>query len=176
MALAPNPAEAVCAWHATPEDRYDFNMDNQRIEVKSTATRMRAHQFSLEQLSPPTGTRVLIASLFVERAGAGKAVADLLSEVRDRVGDRPDLMLHLDRVVGLTLGSNWRHVADARFDRELAESSLAYFSSGDIPTIRLPVPAEVSTVRFTADLTNVSPVDVPRQRGTSGLFAAMLQD
>jgi len=160
LALAPDPAVAVGAWHATPEDRYDFNMGSQRIEVKSTANRIRAHQFSLDQLSAPVGTSVLIASLFVERAGAGQTVGDLLGEVREKVSGSPNLLLHLDQIVSLTLGSSWQVAASARFDRELAEGTLAYFESSDVPTVSLPVPTQVSAVHFTSNLMDVPPTDV----------------
>jgi len=175
LALAPNPDAVVEAWHAAPEDRYDFNRGAQRIEVKSTASRIRAHQFSLEQLTPPAGTTVLIASLFVERAGAGTSIADLVGEVRAYVGDRPDLLLQIDQIVGHTLGTNWPQAAGMRFDRELAESSLTFFASDDVPMIDPVVPANVSAVHFTSNLTDVPATDLPLWQAMGGLFKAALR-
>lgn len=175
MTQAPNPTVLVSAWHAMPEDRYDFSLGSQRIEVKSTSSRIRAHQFSLEQLCPPARTSVLIASLFVERTGAGTAVADLLREVRTRVGSSPDLLLQLDRIVSLTLGADWRQAAEVRFDRELAESSLAFFAADDIPKISPTLPPGVSGVHFTSNLTDVPSADPSHWRTMAGLFEAAIQ-
>ena len=98
IARTHDPSLLITAWHVTPEDRYDFSMANQRIEVKSTAGRVRQHYFSLEQLCPPTETNVLIASMFIERAGAGTSTMELAEQVRSRVSDKPDFLLHIDRI------------------------------------------------------------------------------
>lgn len=63
---ARQPVLLVDAWHTEPEDRYDFAMDEQRIEVKSFSGQIRQHHFSLGQLHPPAGVNVLVASVRVE--------------------------------------------------------------------------------------------------------------
>jgi hypothetical protein len=79
----------------TPGEAYDFSASSQRLEVKSAAGEERNHYFTLEQLHPPASTRVLIASLFVQGAGGGQSLAELLDRVRSRVagassrGSRP---------------------------------------------------------------------------------------
>lgn len=174
IAHAPNAAVIVEAWHTTPEDRYDFNQGSQRVEVKSGAGRMRIHQFSLEQLHPPTGTTVLIASLFVEKAGAGTSMAELLDQVRHRLGNNLDLLMQVDKVVGMTLGSSWRNAMSERFDYELARHSLAFYETLVVPSVSPKVPAEVSNVRFTSDLSGSSSADLAHYRAQGGLFQAAL--
>src|SRR4029078_3598315 len=68
IAEARHPTLLLRAWHATPGDRYDFNLGTARLEVKSVAGAVRHHHFSLAQLSPTGGTTALVASLFIERA------------------------------------------------------------------------------------------------------------
>lgn len=174
IARAADASVLVEAWHTTPEDRYDFNRSNQRVEVKSGAGRMRIHHFSLEQLHPPTGTTALIASLFVEKAGAGTSLAELLDQVRHRIGNNLDLLMQVDKIVGMTLGSSWRHAMDARFDYELARHSLAFYDTAAVPSISPLVPPEVSNVHFTADLSTSSFADVIQHRLAGGLFQATL--
>jgi hypothetical protein len=84
------------------------------------------------------------------------------------------VLLQVDRVVSLTLGSNWRQAGNTKFDRELAESSLAFYASSDIPTISTAVPATVSGIHFTSNLTDVVPADLRRWRAMPGLFEAAL--
>jgi len=168
------PAELIRAWHATPEDRYDFNSGSQRIEVKSSSSRTRQHRFALEQLHPPVGTSLLIASVFVERAGGGVSVMNLVDEIRSHIRGQTELLLRLESTVAATLGDNWRAALDERFDRQLGQGSLRFYESAAIPSVDPELPDGVSDVAFKSDLSEVESVerDVFRQMG--GLFAAAL--
>jgi hypothetical protein len=175
IARSREPAILVSAWHMTPEDRYDFSTGEQRIEVKSAAGRVRQHHFTLEQLYPPIGTKLLIASVLVERTGAGPSVVELAEQVRSGVSSTPDFLLHVDRIVGLTLGQGWRQALEERFDRELAEQSLAFFDPSAVPRVGEDVPAGISDVRFKSDLSGSQQVDLAQYRAAGGLFRAALR-
>jgi hypothetical protein len=174
MARIRQPILLLRAWHSAPEDKYDFRAGGQRVEVKSASGSIRQHFFSLEQLHPPLGTQALIASLFVERSSGGISITQLADRIRTLIADEPKLLLHLDRVIGLTLGENWRSAIEDRFDQQLAEQSLLFYNSEAIPTICPDLPPGVSLVRFMADLTGCAPVDVRRYREQGGLFQALL--
>ena len=162
------------AWHSLPGDRYDFSRGTQRVEVKAAMGQVRRHYFQLDQVVPVPGTAVIIASLLIQRAGAGTSVRDLLSEVRSAVSAEPPLLLQIDQVSALTLGSGWRQAPDDRFDRELAESSLAFFSPARIPKPDPALPAGVTEVRFCADLTSVAHLEPRGMLDEGGLFRALL--
>lgn len=117
---AKNPTALLGAWHTTPEEKFDFNSNIQRLEIKSTSQRDRMHHFSLEQVSPPSGCRVMVVSLFVERSGGGKSLSDLVQEIKLSLLDSPELEEKLDRVVAQTLGNSLRQSMNNRFDFELA--------------------------------------------------------
>lgn len=170
-----NPAFLLDAWHWNPEDKYDFNAGNQRIEVKSVAGRIRRHHFSLEQLNPPIGATILVASMFVESAGAGVSLAELMGELRPRINEKPNLLLRLERMVSLTLGDSWRNAIDERFDRELAESSLCFYEALSIPSVNPILPSLVSDVRFVSDLTDTPTADIGVYKKRGGLFRAALR-
>jgi hypothetical protein len=171
---ASKPLVLARAWHVTPGDIYDFSAADQRIEVKSSASRLRHHYFRLEQLYSPQGTKVLVASLLVERAGGGTSLAELIDQVRSRIGDEPALLLHVDRIVGLTLGESLHRALDERFDYELAKESLAFFESAAIPSVNPELPPGVSEVRFKSDLSGVSAIDPAQYKTAGGLFRAVL--
>jgi Putative PD-(D/E)XK family member, (DUF4420) len=172
IARASDPRSLVRSWHVMPADRYDFSQGPDRIEVKSASGRIRQHHFSLDQVAAIEGTRVLIASLLVERAGAGASLGDLIEEVKALVGGDPGLLLHVDEIVIGTLGDEWEAGLRDSFDRHLAENSLAFFSSGTIPRVDACVPPEVSDVRFRADLSNIPPFDPSDQLFSSVLLHA----
>jgi len=175
IAQARQPDILVEAWHTMPEDRYDFAIDNQRIEVKSFAGNIRLHHFSLEQLHPPEGIRALIASVFVENSQAGVSIEDLREKIQIRLSDNLDALLHLDRVIALTLGDAWQQASDARFDERLAEESLAFYETSTIPSVDPNLPSGVSGVHFRSDLTEIPTTEISHFPEEHRLFEAVLR-
>jgi hypothetical protein len=173
IARARHAAVLAAAWHARPEERFDFSLGTERLEVKSVATRLRQHYFSLEQLRAEPGTSILVASLFVERTGAGTSLRELLNVIRRHLGSRPDLLLRLETIVGVTLGNALPRALDETFDLEFAERSLSFYRAADIPSIRSELPSGVSEVHLKSDLTGVVPYQPARDLG-EGLFRAVL--
>ncbi|MGE5554252.1 MAG: PD-(D/E)XK motif protein [Betaproteobacteria bacterium] len=173
VANGSDPTTLIQAWHVNPADRYDFALGDQRIEVKSASRRLRQHHFSLEQLSPPPGSRVVVASVFTEPMGGGVSVMDLLTQIHRRIAGNANAALAVDRIVGATLGNGLERGNEEKFDFELAESSLQFFDVRSIPRIDLvDVPPGVSEVRFKADLSNVAPVNEAALHAMGTLFQA----
>lgn len=157
VAQSASPELLIESWYVENSERFDFAYEDQRLEVKSSSSLDRIPYFSLEQLSPPQDVHSLIASLTVEDAGGGVSLSELVSYIKDRVSDLPDLALKLERVVAVTLGSSVQRGLQATFDLATARDTLAFYSASDIP--RIPsdsVPDAVSSVRFRSNLTDVS--------------------
>src|SRR5262249_12852201 len=133
------------AWHLLPEERFDFSLGCQRLEVKSASGRKREHHFALEQLVPVGGTQVVIASLLAERSSAGASISDLLGSIRSAAKDDAELLLHVDTVAANALGTAWRRAMDESFDHRLAASTLEFFDPATVPK-PTSVPPEVSEV------------------------------
>ena len=174
MSRATDVLTMARAWHLLPEERFDFSLGCQRLEVKTASGRRREHHFALEQLVPVSATQIVIASLLVERSSAGPSVSDLLTSIRSAVRDDAELLLHIDEVVASALGAAWRRAMDERFDDRLAASTLAFFDSETVPKPTTAPPPEVSEVHFKSDLSRCveTPLEALRQEG--GLFAAVL--
>lgn len=169
-----DPKSLMSAWHAVSEEKYDFSSGSQRLEVKSTSQRQRTHHFSLEQLSPPSGCTVVIASVFVERNGGGTSLEELVAEIFMSITDAPDLQERLYRVVGTTLGNSLRQGYSSRFDRELAASSLQFFDGAVIPKIdQNLLPSGISDVHFKADISNCPPLSRTSLADQGGIFASI---
>jgi hypothetical protein len=164
--------DLVEAWHVVPQDRYDFNAGSYRIEVKSATGRIRNHHFSLEQLYPPTGSKLIVASVFVERTGAGTSLGDLVNMIRGRMGGNVNLVAHIDRIVFQSLGNGWQRALDERFDLELAEESLAFFDPSQIPRLCRDLPVGISEVRFRSDFSGRLPLETQELESAGGLFRA----
>ena len=175
ISQARQPAILVDAWHTVVEDRYDFAMDDQRIEVKSFSGNSRLHHFSLEQLHPPAGIKVLVASMSVGSSQAGVSIGDLREKIQSRLGSNLDLLLHVDRVIALTLGNAWQQASDVRFDERLAEESLAFYETSAIPSVNPNLPSGVSGVHFRSDITECPTTQISHYPENHRLFKAVLR-
>jgi len=168
---AKNPVVLLNAWHSNPEEKYDFNSNAQRLEVKSTSQRDRVHHFSLEQLIPPSGCRVAVASLFVEGSGGGVSIKDLVQEIKNILSENPELEEKLDRVVTHTLGNSLRQSTNHRFDLQLAQESLLIFDAKSVPKISEQLPPEISEVHLRVDLSRCTPFSEKELLDAGGIFS-----
>ncbi len=172
---AREPHILIDSWHNNPSDLYDFCSTSQRIEVKSTSGQTRRHHFTLNQLYPPDGTQLIIASILVDRTSEGESISDLIEDLRLKLTVFPDHLTRIDRTVALSLGDTWRQASIERFDRLLAEQSLAFFHYTNIPSISRDLPKCVSDVHFTSDLTGILPVSPEKMLTAGGLLAAAVR-
>ena len=154
-----NPSYLIRSWHVVPEDKFDFNDGNDKIEVKSTNGAKREHTFAIEQLNPNPGAKLLIASMFVVQTGVGKTIFDLVDEISTSITD-VDVLFKLREQVTQTIGSNIDEVAKMYFDEVASLDSLNFYDYSSIPSISLSsIPDYVSGVHFRSDLSNIAPVE-----------------
>ncbi|WP_195164206.1 PD-(D/E)XK motif protein [Mesorhizobium sp. NBSH29] len=154
------PHELIRDWRESDEARYDFSSNDLKVEVKSTSTRRRVHEFAFEQCTPPAGALGLVASIFVERAGRGTSIREIQSLIESRLTGRPDAILKLREVVAKTLGTAQCQADDVLFDLTLATGSIAFFDLREIPALRDDLPLNVSRVRFASDLSAITETNV----------------
>lgn len=150
--LSSDPKASVRAWRSNTDDRYDFSVDDFRLEVKTAGNRHRSHHFSREQCMPPDGTVALVASVLAEASGGGLALRELVEQIEPQLESDAELILKLHINVAETLGDSLDRALEVRFDEQLARTSLAFFDLREIPAIRDGVPVELSEVRFKVDL------------------------
>ena len=171
---ASDPLALVAAWHGLPVERVDFLGGRQRIEVKSSSNRRRVHYFSLVQLTPPANTRLAVASLFVEPVGGGLSLGRLSDEIHAILESDPALVAQFDAIFYASLGASWSDAMEECFDLELASGSLQFFDSTLVPKPDGPIPTTVNDVRFTSDMSGVSPLASDALISAGGLFAAVV--
>jgi Putative PD-(D/E)XK family member, (DUF4420) len=174
IANSTEPLRLLAAWHTIPEEHFDFSDGPDRIEVKSSASRLRQHHFSLAQLRPPQGITVAVASLFTDRSAGGVSLAALTERVREFAGQAPPLLLHLDQVLSIALGSTPQAARETSFDWELAKESLRFYDAQEVPSISPELPAGVTEVHFKADLSYVQSAERLLRESGPGILSAAL--
>jgi hypothetical protein len=160
ISTADDPTEAVKAWHSTPNDTYDFNDGVERVEVKSTGQHQRVHEFSQAQLNPPDGISVVIASMFVERSGSGLSLQSILENIRTVLSGDAEILMQFESSAAKSLGNLMTTTLDIGFDQGLASNTLQFFDSQDVPKIdRVNVPTDISSLRYSSDLSSCEALD-----------------
>jgi len=155
-----NPETLINYWHNIPEEKFDFNADNQKIEVKSSSNLERVHIFTAEQLNPPNDSQVLIASIFTKQVSNGINVLDLLDKIDNRIKEI-ELKEKVYRIVSRTLGNTFEQTTKIKYDYDLAKNSLRFYKHQDISKVeRINIPERVSEVKFKSDLTKITPIDI----------------
>lgn len=148
---ATDPASAVRAWRADQDERYDFAVGSIRLDAKATTTERRTHEVSFEQANPPPGTTGILTSFVIQPSAGGFSLSELISEIEARIALH-DLVLKLRTVVADTLGRDMQSALGWSFDLARATASMRMYDMSVIPAIRPPLPADVSGVRFLAEL------------------------
>lgn len=154
-----DPSYLLTSWHVTPEDKYDFNDSESKIEVKATTGEKRTHAFSIDQLNPNPHSDLIIASIMMQQSGIGESVMNLMDRIYPRVSDL-DLQYKLQSIVLQTIGTSWDEVSKMFFDFDYAKCTYRLFPSQSIPSIsKENVPPQVSSVKFISDLSAVEPIN-----------------
>lgn len=169
-----NPKTLLNYWHNIPEEKFDFNSGEEKIEVKSNSNFERLHTFSSEQLNPPTGTQVLIASIFIRQNNTGQSIQQLVDSIATKVQHDIDLADKLNNIVCKTLGNSLEQSIRIKFDYNLAKDSLQFYNHLDISKIEeVNIPNEVSEVRYKSDLSSLSPIDTTTLKQNGNLFSSI---
>ena len=169
---SPDPDYLVRSWHVSTTDKFDFNDGSDKLEVKSTVQTERKHTFSLEQLHPNSGSKLLIASVFTTETGMGASIFDLMESIKEKLRDQ-ELAFTIAQVVTATLGREFLMAKEVYFDYENAKDSLAFYNADAISRIELAsIPSLVTNVKFTSDLTKLKPLK--RKGASRPLFLAAL--
>ncbi|MHB2210630.1 PD-(D/E)XK motif protein [Methylobacterium sp. CM6257] len=157
-----DPLLALRRWRADPHERFDFLGTEFGLEVKSCRDFDRVHEFALEQLRPPQGLEVWVASIVVRRDPVGSSVLGLLSELEAQISDpeaRRTLRENVLASAGATLEDDEHH----RFDLNLARESLRFLDVAAVPSVRGEIPQQVISVRIQSCCAEVLEVGNARQ-------------
>lgn len=165
-----NPSTLINYWHIIPEEKFDFNADSEKIEVKSSSNLERVHIFTAEQLNPTNDCQVIIASVFTKQVSNGLNILNLLDKIDNRITDN-ELKEKLYRIVSKTLGNTFEQTTKIKYDYDLAKNSLRFYRHQDISKVeRINIPERVSEVKFKSDLTNIKPTDLTKILTDGQLF------
>lgn len=152
ISVANDRARLVRAWHVEPGGRFDFSLEDFRIEVKTTESASRTHTFALTQLEVQEKT-TWIASVQVVADPSGMSILDLLSNLMDGLEDRTrgELVAKCLRVVAGDLEAT----SDFRFAPS-GQRPLSLLRASEIPRVVVPVSSRITNVHFQEDISELA--------------------
>ncbi|RUA33458.1 PD-(D/E)XK motif protein [Robiginitalea biformata] len=172
--ISTNPMSMLNYWHNIPQERFDFNSGEEKIEIKSSGNFERIHTFSAEQLNPPSNTSALIGSVFIRPRSTGKSIQDLINSITERLGNDVELIDKVNSVVIRTLGSSLEQSLKMKFDYQVASESFKFYRHQDIKRIEeISIPTEVTEVRYKSDLTAIESIALKDIEGKGELYDAI---
>lgn len=157
-------------WHNNPNEKFDFNAGEEKLEVKSNSSLERIHIFSSEQLNPSNDNQVIIASLFTKQKSTGLSINDLIKSISSNI----DSDQHKDKIyqlVSKTLGNSIEQSIKIKFDYDFAVNSLRFYRHQDISKIeKISIPDKVSEVKYRSDLSGINSIIPNELSFGNGLF------
>jgi hypothetical protein len=175
--VAEDPS-ALGAWTGPQGSRFDFQRAGVALEVKTTTSQhsLLVQIHGVEQLDPPIGGTLYMATVSVERTvGVGHSVPSLIAEIRVLGVDNLEFSSKLREI--RYADYDQRYYADLRFtvravrvfkvDAEFPRIIGSSFCAGELP-------AGVSSLRYTIDLTSPPPAALDDGAATTA-FAELLR-
>lgn len=156
--VSKEPTILLNYWHCIPEEKFDFNADIEKLEVKSSSSLERIHIFSSEQLNPPADKQVIIASIFIKQTTHGRNISELANSIQQRITNN-NLIEKMFAIITKTLGNTLEQSIKIKIDYDLAKKSLRFYKHQDIHKIeKVHIPNKVSEVHYRSDLTELKSI------------------
>lgn len=151
ISIQENIELAVKAWHVSNTNRIDFNDGKTKLEVKTTTSNVRKHNFKLNQLRTHFKENVLIGSVITEEIDNGISVMDLINKIENKLDANLSYLFNLK--LSDCLGEDFFSLDFKFFDFNFAFSNFLLFRAQDIPSIEIEyVPNDVTDVQFMSRL------------------------
>lgn len=149
-----NPNIAIDYWHSNVDDKFDFSGERFRLEVKSTASGGRNHNFSSYQIPGNVPEKIFVASAQVVRVEKGTTLSEILIKIEERV--ELDAFQKVIANVNETLGIPHELLIDYQIDLQTSIDSIIVYRGLDVPR---PTSTEgVISMKWLASLDGITPV------------------
>jgi hypothetical protein len=123
----------IDVWHDDSANAFDFSLNSERIEVKTTTSKKRLHEFSSNQLPVENQINLHVASVQLYEVSKGESLASIFNRLHERLTNK-SLDEKLLRISIQTLGTHPTLVCSVQFDYAASTSSIRLFQPIDIPT------------------------------------------
>lgn len=125
------PETLVSYWHSNTDAYFDFSTDNLRLEVKTTTTNLRNHNFSSNQIGSGLDGKTFISSVILSTVERGTTLSNLIDLISTKLSTDGAAKL-LNVVIG-TLGVLPESIKSLQIDLDETLNSILNISALNIP-------------------------------------------
>ena len=131
ISISNNASLAVQFWHSNIDDKFDFSGSNFRLEVKSTSTVMRNHNFTSSQIPGNVPEKTFIATIKVVRVEVGTTLSEILASLKLKLNKSE--LEKVTEIVQRTIGVPVDLVTEYQIDLDASLSDIKLLKSSDVP-------------------------------------------
>ena len=128
---AKNPEGLIRYWHSNIDSYFDFSTDNLRLEVKTSKSNLRNHNFSSNQIGSELDNKTFVASVILSLVEKGTTLLDLVDLISSKLSKEQSVKL-LNVVIG-TLGVVPDFVNSHQIDLDATINSIINVSAENVP-------------------------------------------
>ena len=144
----------VKAWHPETTDRFDFYSNNQALEIKTTTSNDRIHNFSYEQLNVGN-EKLVVSSIMLRQNRDGKSLEDLKNEILTQILNK-NLKDQFELIYYKTTGEiTQEDIEEYKFDYFYTKENIKYFDLINVPKLVEKPMTGVKKIKFQSDLTGI---------------------
>ena len=152
--LIEDKSKIIKAWHEENTDNFDFHYANELLEVKTTTTNDRIHNFTFKQLNIKHNDFYL-ASIRLRYSRSGMSLDNLLEKILNDIDDI-ELKKKLETNYFSISGNFTKEILDKySFDYNFAKENIKFFDLQNIPRLKESPMNGVSNIKFNSDLNGV---------------------
>jgi hypothetical protein len=137
----------VEAWHPETTDTFDFYLKNQALEIKTTTSNDRKHQFSYEQLDT-RNKKIIIASIMIRKSRTGKNLLNLKNSILKKLNketNKEKVQEMYDVMTGL---KSKKELDEISFSYEYSKDNLSFYDASNVPRIKEALMNGIKSIKY----------------------------
>jgi hypothetical protein len=146
------------AWHPDKKDTFDFLINNYALEIKTSSSNNRIHNFSYEQLNSKN-TSIIIGSVMIRKSRSGMSLLDLKNNILKKI-NQEQLKIKLQEMYDIMTGTKTKYeLEDVKYTYEYAKDHTKFFNSKMVPRIKENLMPGIKHVKFQSNLNGVKSIN-----------------
>lgn len=146
-----NPDHLVEGWHITGKEIFDFTIDSNQLEVKTTTLNERIHKVKHSQHKRLREmTNGYISSIIIMESDNGKTISNIAEEIRSKLNQ--DTIPEFNQKLASCVGSSFENY-NSNFNYSYSKDSIRFYRAHNLQTISdKDVPENISDIKYSLNL------------------------
>lgn len=142
------------AWHPDKKDTFDFLINNHALEIKTSSSNNRIHNFTYEQLNSKN-TSIIIGSIMIRKSRSGTSLLDLKNYILKKI-NQDQLKIKLQEMYDIMTGTKSKfELEDVKYTYDYAKDHIKFFNSKMVPRIKENLMSGIKNIKFQSNLNGV---------------------